>query len=108
LLHDHDREYGGDPGDSDQRGWMNAGSCAERYRCTRRARGDSGDSGDIRLLEDIEGVGLREAFGLEHVEWFPGALTGGALWLAAMFGRERIDRIGFRQVNRLGFIHQYS
>lgn len=102
MLHDHEREDDGDPGNSDQRDWMNAVSCAERYRCAHRAREG------IRLLEDIEDVGLREVFGLEHVEWFPGALTGGAPWLAARFGRERIDRIGFRQENRLGFIHAYS
>ena len=101
---------------------MNAASCAKRYRRTHRARDG------IRLLEDIEDVGLHEDFRLEHFglesfglepfglepfglesfEWFPGALTGGAPWLAARFGRERIDRIGFRQVNRLGFIHAYS
>jgi hypothetical protein len=127
LLHDHDREYGGDPGNSDQRGWMNAVSCAERYRRTHRAREG------IRLLEYIEDIGLHEDFRLEHFrlehfglepfglepfglepfglepfEWFPGAFTGGAPWLATRFGRERIDRIGFRQVNRLGFIHAYS
>jgi hypothetical protein len=122
LLHDHDREYGGDPGNSDQRDWMNAGSCAERYRCAHRAREG------IRLLEYIEDIGLHEDFRLEHFrlehfglehfglghfglepfEWFPGAFTGGAAWLATRFGRERIDRIGFRQVNRLGFIHAYS
>jgi hypothetical protein len=122
LLHDHDREYGGDPGNSNQRGWMNAVSCAERYRRTHRAREG------IRLLEYIEDIGLHEDFRLEHFrlehfglepfglepfglepfEWFPGAFTGGAPWLATRFGRERIDRIGFRQVNRLGFIHAYS
>lgn len=96
---------------------MNAGSCAERYRCAHRAREG------IRLLEYIEDIGLHEDFRLEHFglehfglghfglepfEWFPGAFTGGAPWLATRFGRERIDRIGFRQVNRLGFIHAYS
>jgi hypothetical protein len=102
LLHDHEREYGGDPGNSDQRDWMNAAPCAERYRCAHRA----GEG--IRPLEDIEDVGLREVFGLEYVEWLPGALTVlGAAWLAARFGRERIDCIGFRQVNWLGFIHSY-
>ena len=96
---------------------MNAGSGAERYRCADRAREG------IRLLEYIEDIGLHEDFRLEHFglehfglghfglepfEWFSGALTGGAPWLATRFGRERIDRIGFRQVNRLGFIHAYS
>ena len=86
---------------------MNAVSCAERYRPSHRA------CERIRLLEYIEDIGLHEDFRLEHFglepfEWFPGAFTGGAPWLATRFGGERIDRIGFRQVNRLGFIHAYS